>query len=73
MEKVNLSEKLALFSDQSKPKIVGELNGQEVKLVNLKGLSFATTTTTRRTKYGSTEFSCPRGVEVSLRETFFPN
>ena len=37
MEKVNLSEKLALFSDHYSPKIVGELNGQHVKLVKLKG------------------------------------
>ena len=34
MQKVNLAEKLALFSDHWKPKIVGELNGQEWKLVN---------------------------------------
>ena len=37
MEKVNLAEKLALFSDQWKPKIVGELNGQQVKLVKFQG------------------------------------
>jgi len=37
MEKVNLSQKLALFSDLWSPKIVGELNGQHVKLVKLKG------------------------------------
>src|SRR5437660_1014795 len=37
MQKVNLSEKLAQFSDQWKPKIVGELNGQQVKLVKFKG------------------------------------
>jgi mannose-6-phosphate isomerase-like protein (cupin superfamily) len=37
MQKVNLSEKLALFSDQWKPKIVGELNGQQVKLVKFGG------------------------------------
>lgn len=37
MEKVNLSEKLSLFSEQWKPKIVGELNGQMVKLVKFKG------------------------------------
>ncbi len=37
MEKVNLSEKLGLFSDLWSPKIVGELNGQHVKLVKLKG------------------------------------
>ena len=37
MEKVNLAEKLSLFSDHWSPKIVGELNGQQVKLVKLKG------------------------------------
>jgi hypothetical protein len=30
MQKVNLGEKLAQFSDQWKPKVVGELNGQLV-------------------------------------------
>ncbi len=33
MEKINLNEKLALFTDYFSPKIVGELNGQHVKLV----------------------------------------
>ena len=37
MQKVNLAEKLASFSDHYSPKIVGELNGQQVKLVKLKG------------------------------------
>src|SRR5215469_7847900 len=37
MDKVNLSEKLALFSEQWQPKIVGELNGQHVKLAKLLG------------------------------------
>jgi len=37
LEKVNLSEKLAQFSDRWNPKIVGELNGQQVKLVKLQG------------------------------------
>ena len=37
MQKVNLTEKLALFSEQWKPKIVGELNGQQVKLVKFQG------------------------------------
>ena len=37
MEKVNLAEKLAQFSDPWKPKIVGELNGQQVKLVKFLG------------------------------------
>ena len=37
MEKVNIKEKLALISDYWKPCIVGELNGQEVKLSKFKG------------------------------------
>jgi mannose-6-phosphate isomerase-like protein (cupin superfamily) len=37
MEKVNLAEKLSLFSEHWKPKIVGELNAQMVKLVKFKG------------------------------------
>ncbi len=37
MEKVNLAQKLTLFSDHWSPKIVGELNGQHVKLAKLKG------------------------------------
>ena len=37
MQKVNLSEKLAQFSDPWSPKIVGELNGQQVKLVKFQG------------------------------------
>lgn len=36
-EKVNISEKLALFDEHWKPKIVGELNGQHIKLVKLLG------------------------------------
>lgn len=37
IEKVNIAQKLALFSDHWNPKIVGELNGQQVKLVKFKG------------------------------------
>jgi mannose-6-phosphate isomerase-like protein (cupin superfamily) len=37
MEKINLSKKLDAFTDYWSPKIVGELNGQHVKLVKLKG------------------------------------
>jgi mannose-6-phosphate isomerase-like protein (cupin superfamily) len=37
MDKVNLAEKLSLFSDLWSPKIVGELNGQQVKLAKLQG------------------------------------
>lgn len=37
MDKVNLAEKLASFSDYFSPRIVGELNGQHVKLVKFQG------------------------------------
>jgi mannose-6-phosphate isomerase-like protein (cupin superfamily) len=37
MDKVNLRDKLALFADHWSPKVVGELNGQQVKLVKLLG------------------------------------
>ena len=37
MEKVNLQHKFSLFSKYWSPKIVGELNGQQVKLVKFKG------------------------------------
>jgi mannose-6-phosphate isomerase-like protein (cupin superfamily) len=34
---VNLAEKLSLFDEYWSPQIVGELNGQQVKLAKLKG------------------------------------
>jgi mannose-6-phosphate isomerase-like protein (cupin superfamily) len=37
MEKVNLAEKLSSFNDYFNPRIAGELNGQQVKLVKFKG------------------------------------
>jgi mannose-6-phosphate isomerase-like protein (cupin superfamily) len=37
MQKINLAEKLGTFSDHFNPRIVGELNGQQVKLVKFKG------------------------------------
>jgi len=37
MDKVNIAQKLSLFSDHWKPKIVAELNGQHVKLVKFQG------------------------------------
>jgi mannose-6-phosphate isomerase-like protein (cupin superfamily) len=37
METVNLAEKLAEIHEHWRPKIVGELNGQEVKLVKFSG------------------------------------
>jgi len=36
-ERVNLEEKLSLFTSRLDPKIVGELNGQHVKLVKFQG------------------------------------
>jgi mannose-6-phosphate isomerase-like protein (cupin superfamily) len=36
-DRVNIAEKLSLFDEQWSPKIVGELNGQHVKLVKLSG------------------------------------
>ena len=37
MNKINLAQKLSLFNDYWKPHIIGELNGQLVKLVKFKG------------------------------------
>jgi mannose-6-phosphate isomerase-like protein (cupin superfamily) len=37
MNKVSLLEKFDLFNEHWNPKVVGELNGQQVKLVKLQG------------------------------------
>jgi mannose-6-phosphate isomerase-like protein (cupin superfamily) len=37
VERISLAEKLAKFSDRWSPKLVGELNGQHVKLVKVQG------------------------------------
>lgn len=37
MEKINVAEKLATFNDYFNPRIAGELNGQQVKLVKFQG------------------------------------
>jgi mannose-6-phosphate isomerase-like protein (cupin superfamily) len=37
MDKINLKEKFGLFDENWNPKIVGELNGQYVKLVKFEG------------------------------------
>lgn len=37
MKKVNLAEKFNLFQDAWNPRIIGELNGQLVKAVKLRG------------------------------------
>jgi mannose-6-phosphate isomerase-like protein (cupin superfamily) len=37
IDKVNLRDKLALFDAHWQPKVVAELNGQQVKLVKFQG------------------------------------
>ena len=37
-EKINLDEKFRLFSEHWRPKIVAAANGQEVKLIKVKGV-----------------------------------
>lgn len=37
MQRINLPEKLARFSDHWRPRIIAELNGQFVKLVKFRG------------------------------------
>ena len=37
MNKVNLAEKFSRFADYWNPRIVGELNGRQVKLAKFKG------------------------------------
>lgn len=37
MHKINIHEKLSLFHDHWNPRIVGELNGQHVKLAKFQG------------------------------------
>ncbi|MFH1681203.1 MAG: cupin domain-containing protein [Candidatus Eisenbacteria bacterium] len=37
IDKINIREKLALFGEHWRPRIVGELNGHEVRLAKFKG------------------------------------
>ena len=37
MDVINIAEKFSLFSDYFNPRIIGELNGQQVKAGKLKG------------------------------------
>ncbi len=37
IKKINIKEKLSLFSDYWNPRIVGELNGQHIKLAKISG------------------------------------
>jgi mannose-6-phosphate isomerase-like protein (cupin superfamily) len=37
MDTINIAQKFSLFNEHWSPKIVGELNGQQIKLARLKG------------------------------------
>lgn len=37
MQKVNLAEKFAIFTEQWSPKNIGELNGQVIKIAKIQG------------------------------------
>lgn len=37
MEKVNIREKFELFNDHWHPRIIGQLNGQDVRIAKVKG------------------------------------
>ena len=37
MEKVNLARKFALFDEQWSPKLISELNGQQIKIAKIQG------------------------------------
>jgi mannose-6-phosphate isomerase-like protein (cupin superfamily) len=37
MNKINLDEKFGLFNEQWRPKIVATVNGQDVKIIKVKG------------------------------------
>jgi len=37
MEVINLNKKFSLFTEQWSPKIIGQLNGQDIKLAKLEG------------------------------------
>jgi len=37
MELINLKDKFSLFTEQWSPKIIGQLNGQDVKIAKLEG------------------------------------
>lgn len=37
MEKINLKEKLSMFSDHWSPKIIAEMNDYQIKLVKIEG------------------------------------
>lgn len=40
MEKINITEKLSHFTDHWNPRIIGELNGHQIKAAKLKGEFF---------------------------------
>jgi hypothetical protein len=57
MHKVNLGETFNQFDGYFQPKIVGELNGQHVKLVKAKGSSPGTPTSMRTRCFSSSRES----------------
>ena len=51
MDKVSVADKLAQISDQWSPKVVGGLDGYEIKLLNSKATLSGTNTTARMRCY----------------------
>ena len=45
MKKISLDEKFALFDEHWRPKTIAALNGQEIKLVKVKGIGFTPSST----------------------------
>ena len=37
MDKVNLAQKFSLFDEQWSPKLIGQLNGQQIKIAKIQG------------------------------------
>jgi hypothetical protein len=63
--KVGLAEALARFSKYFDPRIVGELNGEYVRLVKSQGNSSGTTTSVRTKCFSSfpENSTCSSGIE----------
>ena len=64
MDKVNLAEKLSRFGEHWSPKVVGELNGQHVKLVKFVG-EFVWPRAANRFGWASLLDQAPGGPDVS--------
>jgi len=55
MNKVSLDEKFALIHEHWRPKVVADLNGQELKLVKFAGVFLGTDTRARMNYFWSGE------------------